>query len=69
MGETTASERQRVRVWTGKFPIVDQTTTAKAAREFAQAMGRRFTGLPITIENADQQADVSDDCRRLGVAL
>ncbi|GAB3934080.1 hypothetical protein GCM10029976_042520 [Kribbella albertanoniae] len=61
MGDTTASERQRVRVWFGEFPIVDQTTTAKAATAFAQGMGRRFAGLRVTIEDADHH--------RPGVAL
>jgi len=66
VGEATASERQRVRVWFGKFPIVDQTTTAEDAIEFAQGMGRRFAGLKVTVETADQSVAISNNTHPTG---
>jgi hypothetical protein len=69
VGETTASERQRVRVWFGKCPIVDQTTTAEDATAFAQGIGRRFAGLKVTVESADLSIAISNNIRRTGASL
>lgn len=56
MHETTASERQRVRVWFGKVAFVDRTTTPELAQPFADAMRRRFASLPVTVDEADSLA-------------
>ena len=50
----------RVRVWFGELPIVDHTMNVTAGTDFAQAMGRRFFGLPVTVESVAGQATVTD---------
>lgn len=52
MSQTTADEEQlvRVRVWFGQLPIVDRTTRPELGTGFAHAIGRRFFGLPVTID-------------------
>ncbi|MFF1819821.1 hypothetical protein ACFVWG_21145 [Kribbella sp. NPDC058245] len=61
MHETTASERQRVRVWFGKVAFVDRTTTPELAQPFADAMKRRFASLPVTVDKADSYASDTVD--------
>ncbi|MFI7067067.1 hypothetical protein ACIBL3_39135 [Kribbella sp. NPDC050124] len=57
MNEATATEASdrtvRVRVWFGRFPIVDYTTHERAAPMQAVGLGRRFSGLRVTIEPDD----------------
>ncbi|GAB2679319.1 hypothetical protein [Kribbella swartbergensis] len=52
MSQTTTDEQPmvRVRVWFGQFPIVDHTTACEAGTAFARAIGRRFSGLPVTVD-------------------
>ncbi|MEV0792590.1 hypothetical protein [Kribbella sp. NPDC050459] len=47
----------QVRVWFGRFAIVDSTTSHRAAPAQARALGRRFSGLRVTIE-PDESATV-----------
>lgn len=59
MVETPADERpadRRVRLWFGPHLLHDYRAGADAAAEYAEAIGRRFAGLKITID-----AEVSDD--------
>lgn len=48
-----ASHVVRVRVWFGRFPIVDYTTSHDAATTQALGLGRRFSGLRVTVEPDD----------------
>jgi hypothetical protein len=52
VSQTTVDEEQlvRVRVWFGQLPIVDRTTGLELGTAFARAIGRRFFGLPVTID-------------------
>jgi hypothetical protein len=52
VSQAMANEGQliRVRVWFGQLPIVDRTTGPEMGTEFARAGGRRFFGLPVTID-------------------
>lgn len=51
------SERCRVRVWFGKYPIADYTATPDLADRYAAAMGRRFAGLKVTKDPVPPFAD------------
>ncbi|WP_405056857.1 hypothetical protein OG474_29470 [Kribbella sp. NBC_01505] len=59
MHDTTASGRQRVRVWFGKVAFVDRSTSPELAQAFAAAMRRRFTGLDVTVEPTGRGGDSS----------
>ena len=48
-----ADSPARVRVWFGRFPIVDYTTSIPEATEHARGLGRRFVGLRVTIDPAE----------------
>ncbi|MFG1626221.1 hypothetical protein [Kribbella sp. NPDC049227] len=52
MSQTAVDESRlvRVRVWFGQLAIIDRTTAVEPGTEFARAIGRRFFGLPVTIE-------------------
>jgi hypothetical protein len=50
-----ASQVVRVRVWFGRLPIVDYTTSHDAATTQALGLGRRFSGLRVTVEPDDSQ--------------
>ncbi|MGY4769763.1 hypothetical protein ACXC9Q_22825 (plasmid) [Kribbella sp. CWNU-51] len=51
MSQTTVDEELvRVRVWFGRLAIVDRTAGTEVAVDFAQAMGRRFFGHPVTVD-------------------
>jgi hypothetical protein len=49
----------RVRVWFGRFPIVDYTTSAQAASGQAQGLSRRFSGLAVTMDPVDAPGAVT----------
>jgi hypothetical protein len=49
MSATTMQPRRRVRVWFGEHAIADYTAEPALAECYAAAMGRRFTGLRITL--------------------
>ncbi|WP_328522907.1 hypothetical protein [Kribbella sp. NBC_00359] len=57
MNEATETEAAdsivRVRVWFGRFPIVDYTTCNSSAHTQALGLDRRFAGLPVTVEPYD----------------
>lgn len=55
-GTTATDSTVRVRVWFGRFPIGDYTTSRGAAQEQALGLGRRFSGLPVTVEPDDTAA-------------
>lgn len=44
------SRSVRVRVWFGQFSIVDYTTSPETACEQARGLGRRFSGLRVTMD-------------------
>jgi len=51
-----ASDDRRVRVWFGSHLLHDYRAGAEAAGLYAEAIGRRFAGLEVTVD-----AEVSDD--------
>jgi hypothetical protein len=52
MMTTTAAKPgpQRVRIWFGEHPIADYTAEPALAKQYAEAMDRRFPSLRITTE-------------------
>lgn len=44
------AERRHVRVWFGSHVIASYSSDPEHAARYAEAMGRRFAGLRITIE-------------------
>ncbi|TCC52146.1 hypothetical protein E0H73_40125 [Kribbella pittospori] len=62
MSQTTADEGHlvRVRVWFGQLAIIDRTSAAELGTAFAQAIGRRYFGLPVTIEPVSMPHQVAE---------
>jgi hypothetical protein len=42
---------QRVRVWFGRYVVADYVAAAQQAEEYADAIGRRFAGLRVTVDD------------------
>ncbi len=49
-------EQRRVRVWFGPHLLHDYRAEVSAAESYAQAIGRRFGGLQVTVDH-----EVSDE--------
>lgn len=43
-------EPQRVRVWFGEHVVVEYVADSARAEQYAEAMGRRFAGLRVTVD-------------------
>jgi hypothetical protein len=48
---------QRVRVWFGRHVIATYVADPGEAERYAQAMGRRFAGLRVTIDDQPSRLD------------
>lgn len=48
--EKPTSERRHVKVWFGEHVIAQYVADPEHAERYAEAMGRRFAGLKITID-------------------
>lgn len=48
--QRTGDEVQLVRVWFGHHVVCEYADTSDLAERYADAMGRRFRGLKVTIE-------------------
>ncbi|MGH3357905.1 MAG: hypothetical protein ACRDO7_03820 [Nocardioidaceae bacterium] len=48
--------QKRVRVWFADTPICTHVTEPDRARDYARAIGQRFFGLSVTIDDAPQQS-------------
>lgn len=47
----TAKSERRVRLWFGPHLIHDYRAAAEAAESYAEAMGKRFAGLTVTVDS------------------
>lgn len=62
-------EQLRVRVWFGPHLLHDYRAEASAAESYAEAIGRRFGGIQVTVDN-----EANDDldplpCQQLWTVL
>ncbi len=57
---TSTVRERRVRVWFGEHLLHDYRAGAVAAQEYATAIGRRFPGLAVTVDD-----DVTEELRPL----
>lgn len=51
----TPVPQKRVRVWFADTPICTHVTGQERAQDYARAIGRRFIGLRVTIDDAPEQ--------------
>jgi hypothetical protein len=49
----------RVRVWFGQHVVAEYVAAAQFAEEYAEAIGRRYAGLRVTVETQLGQPGVS----------
>lgn len=66
--DTTAGggpEQRRVQVWFGEHLLHDYRAGAKAAEEYAAAIGRRFAGLRVTVDSEVTAAMQQLPCEQL----
>lgn len=56
---TTTQPQKRVRVWFADTPICTHVAEPERAQEYARAIGRRFFGLRVTIDDAPAQEQES----------